>query len=64
MMIIRSPYKRKILVHNMHIKEIPKDINCVKLYHTCNVDPRGYRTFQNAVGLHQPGFHNYKIFIQ
>ena len=49
MMIIRSPYKRKIKVHNMHIKEMPKDINCVKLYHTCNVDPRGYRTFQNAV---------------
>ena len=47
----------------MHIKEIPKDINCVKLYHTCNVDPRGYQTFQNAVYQQPPGFQNYKIFI-
>ena len=45
----------------MHIKEIPKDINCVKLYHSCNVDPRGYQTFQNAVYPQPPGFQNYKI---
>ena len=34
-------------------KEITKDITCVKRYRTCSVDPRSYRTLQNAVPLHR-----------